>query len=151
MAKGIRRYFIKFTILHVITYTLFGVLFYYLQNYELAFDTQEYFKLFRPMTDPIVSMAPFIQLIRGGLLALFLYPLHNTFIEEKHGWLLLFLVLFGFTALVPGGMITDFIKVFRTENSLSDFLVGVPEISVQMLVFSFVFVKWQRRGLKAKE
>lgn len=71
--KRYKDYLTRFILLHVITYTLIGVLFYQLQDYKVAFEIQEYFKLFRPTDHPLVKYSVFIQILRGGILAVFLY------------------------------------------------------------------------------
>ncbi len=89
MKKKIRGYLGRFVLLHVITYIVCGIFFMELHNYGEALSTMEYFRLYSDLETPLVaaSIIP-MQILRGGLLALFLYPFHSTYIKKQHGWLL---------------------------------------------------------------
>jgi len=136
----------RFTLVHVITYVFCGIIFMKLMNYSNAFATSTTFSNYRPLNSPIVEASALFQIFRGALFALLLYPFYNVIVESKRGWLMLFVVLFGFTligSVVPGaGSIEGFIY---TKSTLSEHLIGVPEVTVQMLVFSWLFFMWERK------
>lgn len=153
MIKKYLGYLIRFTLLHIVTYTVVGVLFYQLQDYERAFEVQEYFQLFRPMDHPLVMYSMFIQILRGSILAILIHPFYDVFMHRKHEWLLLFGLLFGLTVLgsmvfIPNLMIrfsgTPFMQVVL-EN-----ITGLPEIIVQILIFSWLFIRWEKKKIKQK-
>ncbi|REL37737.1 hypothetical protein DYD21_08115 [Rhodohalobacter sp. SW132] len=144
---NIRGYTYRFTLVHLITYWAIGVLFYQFAGYEEALESMEIFELWRPLeTVSTVLLVLFGQLFRGTLLALLLYPFYQTYMRKKHGWLYLFLLLFGLTALGSPIFIPEFL-VF--EGSLAEFfegfLIGIPEIFSQMMVFSAMFFYWERK------
>jgi hypothetical protein len=148
MDRRLWGYALRFILLHVLTYTAAGIIFYQLQDYAEAFQTMEAFELFRPLDDPFVAAAMPIQIVRGALLALLLYPFYDAFTRRKHGWLLAFGVLYGFTAIGSAIFIPDLVETIVVERTAAHLVVGVPEITVQMLLFSWLFVAWERRRIR---
>lgn len=144
-------YFIRFTLVHVITYAIAGVLLFFLQSYEEAFAVPGQFELYRPLDDPIVMAAIPLQLLRGPILALFFLPFYDTFVRKGNGWLLLFGLTFGLIAVGGPNFMTGFLKDIIESKPLSEFLIGPVEITFQMLLFSVLFFWWERRRyLKSK-
>lgn len=144
-------YFVRFTLLHVLTYTVIGVIFYQLQDYEKAFQVQEYFELFRPTDHPLVMYSMFIQILRGAILAMLIYPFYNIIMKWKQGWLLLFTVLFGLTVLGSLVFIPDFVASFTNAPFIQvvlENIIGLPEITIQILVFSWLFIGWEKKSYK---
>lgn len=145
MSKRSRGYLITFILLHVITYTVIGILFFTLQDYEGAFATQERFELYRPTDDPLVAAAIPMQIVRGGLLAVLIYPIYKTFIKKKQGWLYLFGLMFGLTALGAPNFFPGLLEDIVSETTVGELLIGPAEITVQMLLFSVLLFLWERR------
>lgn len=143
-----KKFFWHFILLHVITYLLMGILFMTLQDYSEAFATQERFAMMRPLDSLIVGMGPVLQIFRGALLALFVYPLFAKIMNHKNEWLLLFAVMFGFTALSSYHFIPELVHT-AGEQSLADIAIGTVEVAVQMFVFSFLLYKWEKRSERA--
>ena len=151
---GIQRkvtgYLKRFTLLHVISYWFVGMLFYQLTGYEEALATMEAFELFRPLESlAMVGVVFFGQIFRGGILAMLLYPFYSTFMKKKLGWLLLFALIYGLTALGSATFLPEFIVGTAALTTFAEFIdsmkIGIPEITVQMLVFSWLLFKWERR------
>jgi len=98
----------------------------------------------RPAESTIVRLAVPIQIIRGAIIGLALYPFNETIIETRNGWLKLFVVLWvltGIGAVITGpGSIEGFIY---TKFGFGNPLIGLPEITLQMLAFSYVFSRWE--------
>ena len=147
----------RFTFLYVLVYTIVGMVCYQLFGYEEALATLEHFELFRPLESPAMAGMVFAgAVIRGAILALLLYPFFPVILKKKHGWLLLFTVFFGLTtfgSLIFLHNLLD-IEALRQAGSvreaLNDLRYGVPEIFLQMLVFSWIFLRWERkRSVKA--
>lgn len=152
MEKLSKRRFIgylgRFTLINFLIYMIAGIIFMELAGYEEAFLSMGAFKLYRPLDSPILPVLVFTgQLIRGPLLALFLYPFHGKFIQDKRGWLLLFGLLFGLKVISPLWLRELYIPL--NINQLMELIgvlqTGLPEIIVQTLVVSFLFFKWERR------
>lgn len=141
----------RFTLLHVVTYLAMGVLFFTLQDYTEAFATQEQFRHFRPLDDPWVAAAIPAQIPRGMLLAWFVAPFVPGLIRRRRGGVLLFVLLFGTTALGAASIVPGVLGATPTQMTLSTLLVGIPEVAVQMLVFSLAFVAWESRRARRSE
>lgn len=147
-SKILKKYLFRFSLLHLITYWVIGSIFYEIAGYEAALATMEELALFRPLENIGMVFAVFFgQIIRGPIIALFLYPFYNTYIKKNHGWLLLFGLIFGLTALgspifIPALLVFD----MPLMDYLRSLVIGVPEIFFQMLIFSILFFYWQRRA-----
>ena len=139
-------YFIRFTLVHVITYIFIGVTFMNLQNYASAFITMEGFSNYRSLDSTIVRMAPLFQILRGGFFAIILYPFYNTIIKSSYAWLKLFFLIWGFSLIGSVAPIPGSIEgLIYTKTSLIEHLMGIPEVTVQIFIFSWFFVKWENR------
>lgn len=140
-------YLKRFTLTHVVTYLVCGLLFMNLMGYEKEFIKNEYFSHFRPLDSPIVQAAVLFQFIRGGLFALILYPFREKIIESRLGWLMLFGVIWGMTCIGAVNATPGSIEgLIYTEVSLKAHLVGMPEVIFQALGFSVLFWLWERRA-----
>lgn len=145
--KQLFGYVKRFTLTHVITYLVCGLIFMTFMGYEKEFTMNESFSHFRPLNSPIVQAAVLFQLIRGGFFALILYPFRDKIIESRFGWLMLFGVIWGMTSIgavnAAPGSIEGFIY---TDVSLKTHLIGMPEVISQAFVFSLLFWWWERRA-----
>lgn len=151
--KKIRGYIFRFGIVHLISYWIIGSLFYQIAGYADALQEMEVFELWRNLESiPAVLLVFFGQIFRGPVLALLLAPFYGSYINKKHGWLLLFLLMFGLTALGSPIFLPEFIFFEGTfMEFLRDLMIGIPEIVTQMLVFSIIFFWWQRRSIRTIE
>lgn len=140
-------YTIRFTFVHVLTYWMVGAAFYQISDYEEALASMEIFELWRSLENPIIALiALFSQFVRGPILALLLYPFLHKYVNKNHGWFLLFSLLFGLTALGSPIFITGLLEFdMPLTEYLGNLLIGLPEILVQMLLFSILFYKWQKK------
>ncbi len=138
-------YLKRFTLTHVVTYLVCGLIFMNLMSYEKEFMQNQYFAHFRSLDSPIVRAAILFQLFRGGLFAVILYPFRDKIIQSKYGWIMLFSIIFGLTCIgsvnATPGSIEGFIY---TEASIKEHLIGMPEVIVQALGFSILFWLWER-------
>ncbi|NPV54195.1 MAG: hypothetical protein HPY71_11840 [Firmicutes bacterium] len=136
----------RFTVVHVLTYLVFGLFFMVITRYFEYFASDPLLReIMRPQDSAIVRLAVVFQILRGALLGLAFYPFRGVILEPPYGWLKLFMALWILTwigAVVTGpGSIEGYIYTkFRF-----DIAVGLPEITTQMLVFSYLFVRWEQR------
>jgi hypothetical protein len=142
-------YIKRFTLTHVITYWIVGMTFYQLQGYEEALATMDAFELYRPLESFFMVVVVFLgQIVRGVILALLIYPFYLTFREQKHGWLLLFGLLWFITGIGSVFFTPELLESIITGEELGELLrelrIGVPEITTQMLLFSWLFSKYER-------
>ncbi|MGP3779815.1 hypothetical protein ACTWKD_13450 [Halanaerobium saccharolyticum] len=137
---------IRFILVHVITYIFIGVVFMNLQNYASAFVTMDAFANFRSLDSTIVRMAPVFQIFRGAFFAFILYPFYNTLIKSDYAWVKMFFLIWGFSLIGSVAPIPGSIEgIIYTKMSLAEHLIGIPEVTVQIFVFSWFFVKWENR------
>ena len=138
-------YFVRFVCAHILAYSIIAVMFLVFQN-MLPDSNRLALELYQPFRS--LSVLTIIgQILRGTLLGVLLYPFYHYYIEKKHGWLLLYLLLAGLTILGSPIFITDAIEGTFSEF-LDSFFVGGPEIFSQMLIFSVLFFLWQRKNEK---
>ena len=145
---------LRFSLLHLITYWAVGSLFYQISDYQEAMASMEIFELYRPLESIVMVLGVFFgQVARGPLLALLLFPFLAVWVGRRHGWLLLFGLLFGLTAL--GSPVFLHLAIVESLNaaSFSQFIeswaIGLPEIFTQMLVFSVLLFLWERKRIRA--
>lgn len=153
MNKKIMGYFGRFTLVHLLVYWIIGSLFYQISGYEEALATMEVFQHWRPLESIVMVCVVFFgQIARGALLALLIYPFYQVFMKKKHGWVLLFGLLFGLKVLGSPIFIHEFIISTSALGSITEFLqsliIGIPEIMAQTLIFSLLFFVWESSTLK---
>ena len=142
---GILGFVARSTVLHVVTYFLFGALFAFYNPFHQGVHTVELFPdymfLFRSMTSIWVTGGGILQIIRGPVLMAPLYYFRETFLGEKSGWLKLFLLMACWTCIGsvvagPGSLEGYFYTTLPVELHLD----GLPEVITQMLGFSLALV-----------
>jgi len=142
----------RFTLAHVVTYVVFGIIFYNLVNYTKIFASPEMSLLMRPTSSKWVKMAPLFQFLRGALMGLGFYPFRRIILEEKGGWWKMFFFLLVFTSLcavITGPGSTE--GMLYTILPLKYHIVVMPEVAIQMLVFSVWFTAWEKKRETAVE
>ena len=145
-SKKFTYFTIRFTLVHVISYIFIGVIFMNLQNYASAFVTMEEFANYRSLDSTIVRMAPLFQIFRGAFFAFILYPFYDKIIKSDYAWVKLFFLIWGFSFIGSVAPIPGSIEgMIYTKTSLAEHLIGVPEVTIQIFVFSWFFVKWENR------
>ncbi len=132
--------------LHVVTYFLCGLAAFFILNYRQAFETTDLRYLMRPTTSPWVAAGPALQLVRGLLFALVLYPFASVFIRRSRGALYLWGLFLGLAILGTAGPCPSSLEgVLFTRLPLRLHLFGLPEVVLQTLLFSIGLVYWCRR------
>jgi len=150
--KGsLKGYLFRFSLVHVIIYVFIALLFRNYLNYNEQFTSSVLYNNFRNIDSTIMRFAPLFQLGRGLLLGLIIYPIYNCIIGVKYGWLRLFALLWGLSligsvAATPGS-IEGFIY---TKTPIIEHLLGLPEVTLQTMLFSLIFVSWEKRRLNKR-
>lgn len=142
----------RFTVVHVATYAVFGILFLLVSNYFDYFSSEPTFSQVMKSSDALsVRLAVPVQFLRGTLLALAVFPFRDIILRKPDGWIKLFWLLFILTSI--GAVITGpgSIEGFLYTNFEFNPLIGYPEISLQMLVFSWLFSRWQDSNSKMSQ
>lgn len=133
----------RFTIVHVLTYTMFGILFMSVSSYFDYFSRDPIFSVVMKPADALtVRLAIPFQIFRGILLAVAIFPFRESVLQKPYGWLKLFWLMFVLTSV--GAVITGpgSIEGFLYTNFEFNPFIGYPEISLQMIVFSWFLFKW---------
>ena len=146
----------RVTLAHFLSYSLVGALFFALGLNVIVFyennpdpTMQGYQELFRATDSVLVTAGPLINLLRGLLFGLVLYPFRETILTKKWGWAYLWalmMVLALFSTIGPGpGSIEGLIY---TKVPLNHHLLTPWEGMVQTLVFSVLVVQWEKSTSK---
>ncbi len=140
-----RTFLVRVTLTHMVTYTVAGLLAYTLIDYPMLFQAEGFAGLMRPVTSKWVAAGPALQVIRGLIFAMALYPFRRVFLEERGGWLplwglLLGLCVFSTAAAAPGSI--EGLIYTTIPPALQ--MRGLPEVVLQTLAFSLIVCAWYR-------
>lgn len=140
------RFFFRVTASHLVTYMVAGLLALSILDYETFFQTDVLACLMRPVTSPWVAAGPGLQVIRGLIFAVALYPFRHVFLAERRGWLMLWGLLLGLSVLSTTGPAPGSVEgMIYTKIPLRAHLHGLPETVLQTLAFSALLTTWYRR------
>lgn len=147
--KPFATFFWRITSSHVITYFLAGIMAYKLINYQQLFETPPFSNFMKPMNSSTVAAGPALQLIRGFIFSIALWPFRDTLLNTKYGWLKLWGLLIGLsilstTAAGPGS-IEGFIY---TTIPIEKQVVGYMEVMPQTFLFSIMVYYWYKKPKK---
>ena len=135
----------KVAVVHVVTYTLCGLLAMALFDYQDAVQAAG----MRPVDDLAVQLAPLFQIVRVALFGVVLWLLRPAYLHRSHDWLvvqaaIVVLGIFNTPATSPGSL-EALVYLEPTGASWSTSVGGMAEILVQTLAFSAVATWWVRR------
>ena len=135
----------RITATHIITYFIAGISAFYLFNYEETFQTGDLAILMKPTDSPWVMAGSMLQIFRGLLFALVLWPFKSVFLEGKNGWLKLWLLFLGLAILgTTGPAPGSFEGIIYTNFPVLDQIIGLRETVFQTLIFSLLFYYWYK-------
>jgi hypothetical protein len=136
-------FFWRISASHMVTYFIAGILAGYLLNYEELFETGTLSCFMRPVDSPWVAVGPALQIIRGLIFSLALWPFRSIFLTDKKGWLKLWILIIGLSILSttgpsPGSIEGMIYTVIPVKNQILGYLEVVP----QTCLFSLLVVFW---------
>ena len=139
----------RLTLMHVVSYVGAGVLFsVVLGAYAAAYSSPAVSAYVRPTNDPLLAYAPLVQLVRGPIVALALWPFRSAVITRPWGWAVLFGVLLALQEIAaPGGVMESLIY---TKVPVWFQLLNVPEVVLQLFAFSLAVSVWERRIVRQR-
>ena len=142
------RFFLRIAACHTVTYMGVGLAAFHLMDYATEFS-QEGSNMV-PTDEPLVALGPALQVVRGVLFAVVLYPFRRVFLDEPAGWLKLWglfvgLAILGTSGPAPG----SFEGMIFTRTPVVDQIVGLWEAVLQTLFASVLLVAWHRRPGRA--
>jgi hypothetical protein len=143
----------RIIVAHFLTYFFLGLLFYVSGLNVIVYYEQHpqplVNDLYRETSSLLVTAGPLFQLLRGFIFALALYPFRTIFLERKFGWLFLWGIFLAFAIFAPASAAPGSIEGFVYTNlPMSFHLINLPEIILQTLAFSWLFVVWEKHPVK---
>lgn len=149
--KTILGFVARFTVIHFVTYFVFGLIFSTVFNYHALFALPEIAIFMRPTNSIWVRAGPLFQLIRGPIMALAIYPFRKVIFDNKRGWILLWGLFVALAILSPAGAAPSSIEgIVYSVFPLWFHLIGLPEILLQTLALSFLFYLWEQNPEEKK-
>ncbi len=150
--KGFVRFAVKVIVVHTVTYFVFGMIMSNVFDYGSVFQREIIRDFMRPMGSTSVLLGPLLQPVRGLLYAIGLWPIRGVILERRHGWLIVWgiFVLFGILG-TPAASPSSMEGVIYSRLPLWYHLMGLPEILLQTLAFSFLLVWWDRRPRQPRQ
>lgn len=149
--KGFLRFAGRVALIHTFTYLIFGIIMSNLFNYKEFFNIKPISDFMKPIDSPWVFAGPFLQPVRGLILATALWPFRQLILEKKNGWLLLWGLFVAFGILSPPAAAPCSIEgIIYSKLPLWYHLVGLPEIMLQTLAFSLILFGWERNKVQSK-
>jgi hypothetical protein len=144
-AKPILAFVLQITILHFVTYFLFGAVAAVVLNYPYWYSVPPLSFYMKPTDSVWVAAGPLFQFIRGPIMGLALYPFRRIFVEAKNGWLYLWGIFLGIGILSTFGPAPGSIEglVFTTFPAVLQ-IAFLPEVILQSLALSVLLFLWQR-------
>ena len=140
------RFIGRFSVIHTLTYAVFGILFMLISDYFTHFAQDELLsQVIKPADALTVRLAIPVQFLRGAILGSAVYPFRESLFKDgfswlRLSWLIIALTLIGAVITGPGS-----IEGFLYTNFKFTPLIGSPEVIIQAIVFSILFTWWTRR------
>ena len=126
----------RITYAHVISFFIAGAFAMTFMNYGEHYINEPLSLFMKPTTHPIVSLGMILQVIRGIIVALVIYPLHKAFFEEDYGFIKLGLIILGLSVLSTfGSGIGSVDGYIFTTLPLATHMLGYPEAIIWILSF----------------
>ena len=97
------RFLARVTSSHLVTYFVAGILAYTVLDYATLFQSEGFSCLMRPLDSKWIAAGPALQVIRGLIFAVALYPFRSVFVADRLGWLKLWGLLLGLAIFSTAG------------------------------------------------
>jgi hypothetical protein len=138
------------TVAHVSLYFIFGIIFGVLiKGGHVMYAIEELEIYFRPLSHPLVMSSSFLNIFRGIIIALALYPFREKLFRDKYGWFYLW-VLLGILGIlsVYGAAPGSLEGVIYTKLPMWYHLRYLPDNLLHTLTFSVLLFLWERKKSK---
>jgi hypothetical protein len=130
---------------HVITYFLVGLIAFTVFDYRTLYAETELRHLMRSTDSAWVAAGPALQIIRGIMFGLVLWPFADRIVADRGG-LRLYGLMLGLAVLGTAGPSPGSLEgMIFTTLPFGIHLVGLPEVIVQTGLFSAMLVIWCRK------
>ena len=148
--REFRRFIWRVAATHSVAYFLAGIFAITFLGYEELFNTGP-LSFMRPTDSAWVAAGPGLQIVRGILLALILWPFRPIFFDTQNGWWKFWILSFGLSYVLTISAATgSFEGIIYTNLPLKYHLLGLPEIVLYMSLFTVVMKYWYLKPSKSK-
>ena len=138
----------RITASHTIAYFIAGILAFSIIKYNEIFGVGA-LAFMLPTSSPMVAAGPGLQIIRGLLLSIILFPFSSIFINTKNGWLKFWLLSFGLSYLFTfSAAVGSFEGIIYTNFPIKYHLLGIPEFITYMTLFTLILWIWYSKNKK---
>lgn len=142
------RFSFRITACHMVTYMVAGIAAYTIMDYPSRFA--EECSIMIPADSARVALGPALQVVRGLIFAVALFPFRRVFLDEERGWLKLWGLFLGLAILSTAGPAPGSVEgLIYTRVSAVEQILGLWEVIVQTLALSVLLVVWHRRPHRA--
>jgi len=139
----------RITSAHTISYVIAGIFAITFLNYDELFNVGP-LSFMRATDSPWVAAGPGLQIIRGIILGLILYPFISIFLKSPYGWLKFWILNFGLSYILTiSAAVGSFEGIIYTNIPLNTHLLGLPEILLYTTLFTVILWGWYKRPIKA--
>ncbi len=150
--KAFLGFALRIVVAHTLTYFVSGLVWSNVFRYGAVFQLPVIRDYMLPIDQHNVLLGPFLQPVRGLIMAVGLWPLRDLLLQSKRGWLILWglfltLGILSTPAASPGSIE----GMLYTRLPLWYHIMGYPEIVIQTLVFSVWLWWWERRATQARQ
>ncbi len=143
------KFFWRITSCHIVSYFLMGLLALLFLNYADRFTSGSLALFMRPTDSPWVALGPLLQIVRGLIFSIVLWPIKEIIVEKSKGWLILWGLFLGLAILGTSGPTPGSVEgVIYTTVSLKEHLFGLPEVVLQTLILSLGIYNWYKKPSK---
>jgi len=135
----------RVTSAHTIAYFIAGIFALTVLKYDEIFNSGA-LEFMRPTDSPWVAAGAGLQIIRGFLLGLILYPFLPIFLDTKNGWFKFWILTIGLSALFTfSASAGSFEGLIYTNLPILSHLTGLPELLVYNTLFTLFLKFWYRK------
>jgi hypothetical protein len=119
-------------------------------DYESVFNNGNLGSFMKTLDSPWVALGPSLQIFRGFIFALVLWPFRSIFLHEEYGWYKLWLLFIGLSILATfGPAIGSIDGMIYTTIPIRQQILFLPELIIQSFLLSFFIFYWYSKPKKA--
>jgi len=145
---GFGRFFFRITACHMVTYMVVGFMAYTIMDYPSQFNDE--CSIMISTDSPRVALGPALQVFRGLIFAIVLYPFRRVFLDERLGWLKLWGLFLGLAIFSTAGPTAGSVEgMIYTKLPIAGQIIGLWEVVLQTFAMSVLMVFWSRRPSRA--
>jgi hypothetical protein len=139
----------RVTASHTVAYAIAGIFALAVLGYRERFAAGALSALMRPVDSPWTAAGAGLQLLRGLIIAVALFPFRHVVLETARGWLKLLGIVLGMSYLSTiGPTFGSFDGYVFTKVPVAYHLLGLPEAMLYALLFVFFLTGWYAKPRK---